>query len=96
MSHHRKQQRRTANPYHITNGNNRKRKPTRRVPPGLAGPDHRFGNTRQHVHPREAVITQDSLRWMIIFWNLTFPQDTQIVTGTVLVVKCQTYDFKLF
>jgi len=46
--------------------------------------------------PREAVVTQDSLRRMIIFWHLTFPQDTQIVTGIVLVVKCQTYNFKLF
>jgi len=29
---HEKQQRRRANPYHITNRNNRKRKPTWRVP----------------------------------------------------------------
>jgi len=58
-------------------------------PSGLAVSDHRFGNMRQHVHPQENVITYNLLLRMIIYLKLTFPQDTQIVTGTVLIVKCQ-------
>ena len=58
-------------------------------PSGLAGSDHRFRNIRQHVRFREAVVTRDSIRWITIYYNLIFPQDTQVVTGTVLIVKCQ-------